>query len=70
MGGSGSSLRYTSVNKEDVIKKIQSSTDLTQQNEYETSIAELLERLLGQLNNRDTDLIQQHLDNLISERSN
>ena len=66
MGGSNNSFRYPTVSKEEVIRKIQESEDQTAQNDYEVQINELIEKLLSQLNNRDTEAIQTHLDVIVS----
>jgi hypothetical protein len=66
MGGSNNSLKYPTVSKDEVIRKIQESKGGTAQNEYEIQISDLLDKLLLHINNRDTQAIQTHLDVIIS----
>jgi hypothetical protein len=66
MGGSSSSFRYEPVEKRTIIQKIQEADDQTDQHNYELEINNLLTSLLGQFNNRDTELIKQHIDTILS----
>lgn len=69
MGGS-SSFRYQPVDKKTLIEKIQQSDQQNDQNSYELDINNILTNLLGQFNNRDTELIQQHISTILDALNN
>ena len=66
MGGSGGSFGNYDINREDVLKKISESESETEKQEYESWVSNYLDELLGQMNNRDTELIQKHLDTILN----
>ena len=66
MGGSSSSFRYEPVEKKTIIQKIQEADGKTDQSNYELEINNLLTSFLGQFNNRDTELIQQHITTILN----
>jgi hypothetical protein len=66
MGGSGGSFGYPDINRDDVLKKIKESESETEKQDYESWVSSFLEDLLGQINNRDTEAIQKHLNTILS----
>lgn len=70
MGGSSSSFHYEPIDKKTLIEKIQQADQQTDQNSYELEINDLLTGLLGHFNNRDVDLIQQHLTTILNALNN
>jgi len=65
MGGSGGSFRYQNINKEEIFRKIKNSETETEKQEYELWVNTLLDSLLGQFNNRDTEAIQKHIETIL-----
>lgn len=65
MGGSGGGFFYeNSSPPENISKKVRDQEEKTQNNAFETEVNEILRSLLTNVNNRDTDQIQQHLDTI------
>lgn len=63
MGGGGS-FNYYKVDSDDIIRKIKESEKETDKQEYETWVRALLDKLLGKLNNRDTEAIAKHIQEI------
>jgi hypothetical protein len=70
MGGSGGTFRYDDVNTNDILKKIENSESETDKLNYDLTVNNLLQELLGDFNNRDTDAIQQHISTILKALSN
>ncbi len=65
MGGSGGGFFYESSSPpENISKKVRDQEEKSQNNAFETEVNGMLRSLLSDVNSRDTDQIQQHLDTI------
>jgi len=65
MGGSGGGFFYeSSTPPEDISKKIRNEEIRSQDAVYETEVASMIKTVLTDVNNRDTETIQQHLSTI------
>lgn len=70
MGGSSSSFSYQPIDRKILVEKIQQADQQTDQNSYDIEINSILMNVLGQVNNRDTELIQQHISTILAALNN
>ena len=65
MGGSGGGFFYeNSSPPENISKKVRDQEERSQNNAFETEVNGMLRSQLSEVNNRDTDQIQQHLNTI------
>jgi hypothetical protein len=65
MGGSGGGFFYESSSPpENISKKVREEEEKSQSNAFETELNGMLRSLLSEVNSKDTDQIQQHLDTI------
>lgn len=61
MGGSGS---YFHSDPDRIVRKLRDTEDATRNNQYESEVDQYLKSLLSKYNNRDTEAISRHLDEI------
>ncbi|HEV8286868.1 MAG TPA: CBASS oligonucleotide cyclase [Chitinophagaceae bacterium] len=63
--GSGGAFSFSDASSDEILKKISSAESVIEREVYNIWVSNLLDQILSQLNNRDTDLIQQHIQTII-----
>src|SRR6266498_491157 len=69
MGGSGSGGAFSDIDRKELLKKLRDSEDATKDAGFETEINNCIGQLQAQYNDRDTDAVQEHLDEIKSALS-
>src|SRR5437667_12033336 len=69
MGGSGGGGAFSDIDREELLKKLRDSEELTKDAGFETEINNCIGQLQAQYNDRDYDAVQKHLDEITSALS-